>query len=150
MASANGSQGMWSTIVASGSKRVKTNGVVGLRTVQYHQHRSRRQCSAVQCSDGDYPKSLSSLHWQLACFWRTHDISVAAAAKSNTSNTPQHPFFYLLITSPRLLSTPGNESRNNRTHYTTGILARDVIYTSRAYATMSVSVSLLRKCIGAL
>jgi len=29
-------------------------------------------------------------------------------------------------------------------------LARDVIYTSRAYATMSVSVCLWRKCIGAL
>jgi len=29
-------------------------------------------------------------------------------------------------------------------------LARDIIYTSRAYATMSVSVCLWRKCIGAL
>jgi len=29
-------------------------------------------------------------------------------------------------------------------------LARDAIYTSRAYATMSVSVCLWRKCTGAL
>jgi len=29
-------------------------------------------------------------------------------------------------------------------------LARHVIYTSRAYATMSVSICLWRKCIGAL
>jgi len=32
----------------------------------------------------------------------------------------------------------------------THLLARDVIYTSRAYATMLVSVCLWRKCIGAL
>jgi len=30
------------------------------------------------------------------------------------------------------------------------LLARDVIYTSRAYATTSVSVCLWRKCTGAL
>jgi len=32
----------------------------------------------------------------------------------------------------------------------TFFLARDVIYTSRAYAMMSVSVCLWQKCIGAL
>ena len=35
-------------------------------------------------------------------------------------------------------------------YLTCQFLARDVIYTSRAYATMSVSVCLWRKCIGAL
>ena len=39
-----------------------------------------------------------------------------------------------------------NAALNNLLHF----LARDVIYTSRAYATMSVSVCLWRKCIGAL
>jgi len=35
-------------------------------------------------------------------------------------------------------------------HHEKSFLARDVIYTSRAYATMSVSVCVWRKCIGTL
>ena len=55
-----------------------------------HNTRPDQRLSAVDIWGGGsdaYPKSLSSLHWQLACFWRTQDINVAAAAKSNTSHT---------------------------------------------------------------